>query len=271
MVTTIFSMTAVMIASGIGFVVALHMTLVWRMLMARKIWRAGSTMPVAKISAYHMALMTGGVSRLALTGVVRLLGAKGLVAGISGVLAPNDAFHGELDNVEREAVAETKNPAVFRDFLTRLGTRLKRSGVAGQLRDELIAVGYMRAWWSKEWWSNYVSNMLPFALLTVAAWAAIAGIAMTTDAHYALIGFSALSAVTMLLVALPMRVTALGRYIVWSATQHHSELKTARMEQGDALDIKTLGQAVGLYGPDALAGSDMAWIPAVLAQSNPSD
>lgn len=124
---------------------------------------------------------------------------------------------------------------------------------------------------STEWWSNYVSNMLPFALLTIAAWAAVAGIAMTTDARYALIGFSALSAVTMLFVALPTRVTALGRYIVWSATQHHSELKTARMEQGDALDIKTLGQAIGLYGPDALAGSDMAWIPAVLAQTSTSD
>jgi uncharacterized protein (TIGR04222 family) len=271
MVTTIFSMTAVMIASGIGFVVALHMTLVWRMLMAGKVWRAGSTMPVAKVSAYQMALMNGGVSRVALTGVVRLLGSKGLVAGISGVLAPNDAFRGELDSVEREAVAETKNPAVFRDFLDRLGARLKRSGVAGQLRDELIAMGYMRAWWSKAWWSNYVSNMLPFALLTIAALTAIAGVAMTADAQYALLGFGALSAVTMLFVALPTRVTALGRYTVWSATQHHPDLKTARMEQGDALDIKTLGQAVALYGPDALAGSDMAWIPAVLAQTNTSD
>lgn len=204
-------------------------------------------------NSYRWALLTSGVPP---SGPVSM----------PGVLTPNDMFRGELDSVEREAVAETRNPAMFRDFLDRLGARLKRSGVAGQLRDELIAMDYMRSWWS-----NYVANMLPLASLTVAAWAAIAGIAMTTDAQYALMAFSALSIVTMLLVALPTRVTALGRYIVWSATQHHPQLKTARMEQGDALDIKTLGQAVALYGPDALAGSDRAWIPAVLAQANTSD
>ncbi len=75
----------------------------------------------------------------------------------------------------------------------------------------------------------------------------------------------------MLVVALPTRVTALGRYIVWSATQHHPDLKTARAVQGDALDTKTLGQSVALYGADALAGSDMTWIPAVLAHVNTSD
>ena len=228
-------------------------------------------MPIAKVSAYQMALMSGGASRVALTGVVRLLGRKALVAGISGVLAPNDAFQDELDDVEREAVAETKNPAVFRDFLTRLETRLKRRGVVGQLRSELIATGYMRVRGSKAWWSNYVSNMLPFAVFIVLALAAIAGVAMTSDARDGLTAVGALSVVMMLIVALPTRVTALGRYIVWSATQHHPDLKTARQVQGDALDTKALGQSVALYGADALAGSDMAWIPAVLAQTNTSD
>ena len=94
---------------------------------------------------------------------------------------------------------------------------------------------------------------------------------MTADARQWLVAFSALSAVVMLVVALPTRVTALGRYVVWSARQHHPDLKTARMTQGDALDTKALGQSVALYGADALAGSDMAWIPAVLAQINTSD
>ena len=228
-------------------------------------------MPTAKVSAYQMALMDGGVSRVALTGVVRLLGRKVLVPGISGVLSYNDTFHDELDNVEREAVAETKNPAVFRDFLTKLEARLKRSGIAGQLHSELIAMGYMRAWGSKAWRANYVSNMLPFAILTGMALAAIVSVAMTTDAQYALVVFSVLCAVVMLLVALPSRVTALGRYIVWSAKQHHPDLKTARAAQGDALDNKVLGQSVALYGADALAGSDMVWIPAVLAQISTSD
>jgi hypothetical protein len=44
-------------------------------------------------------------------------------------------------------------------------------------------------------------------------------------------------------------------------------MKTARATHGEALDIKTLGQSVALYGPDALAGSDLAWIPAVLESS----
>lgn len=271
MVTTIFSMTAVVVASGIGFVVALYMTLTWRMIMSRRVWRAGATMPVAKVSAYQIALMGGGVSRVALTGVVRLLGRKALVAGISGVLTHNDTFHDELDSVEREAVAETKSPAVFRDFLTRLESRLKRSGVAGKMREELIAMGYMRAWGSKEWWRNYVSNMLPFAVLMGIVFVAIVSVAMTTDALYVLVVFGALCVVIMLLVALPGRVTALGRYIVWSATQHHPDLKTARAMQGEALDNKALGQSVALYGADALAGSDLAWIPAVLGQSNTSD
>lgn len=270
-VTSVLSMTAVMIASGVGFVVALYMTLAWRMFTARRIWRAGADMPVAKVSAYQMAFMNGGVSRVALTGVVRLLGRKALVAGISGVLTLDDAFRDELDSVEREAVAATKPPAVFRDFLARLEPRLKRCGVARQLRGELIAMGYMRARGSKVWWSNYVSNMLPFAVLTAVASASIAAVAMTADARDGLTAFSALSAATMLVVALPTRVTALGRYIVWSATQHHPDLKTARAVQGDALDTKVLGQSVALYGADALAGSDMTWIPAVLAQINTLD
>ena len=264
-------MTAVMIVSGIGFVVALLMTIVWRALMAARIWRGGATMKIAKVSAYQMALINGGVSRVALTGVVRLLGNKALVAGISGVLTPNDAFRDALDSVEREAIAETKNPSVFKDFLLRLESRLKRNGVVGQLRGELIAMGYMRERGSKAWWSNYLANMLPFAVLAAVAWAAAAGVTMTEDERQWLVAFGALSAIVMLVVALPTRVTALGRYIVWSATQHHPDLKTARMTQGDALDTKALGQSVALYGADALAGSDMAWIPALLAQIHTSD
>jgi uncharacterized protein (TIGR04222 family) len=271
MTTTIFNTSAVMIASGIGFVVALYMTLAWRMYKARRVWRAGATMHIAKVSAYQMALMNGGVTRLALVGVVRLLGRKALVAGISGVLTRNDAFHDELDSVEREAVAETNNPAVFRDFLVQLEMRLKRNGVVGQLRGELIAMGYMRARGSQAWWRNYASNMLPFAVLISAASIAIAGVAMTADAQPGLMAFCALSIATMLAIALPTRVTALGRYIVWSALQHHPELRTARAVQGDALDTKALGQSVALYGADALAGSDMTWIPAVLGQISASD
>ncbi|WP_331524033.1 TIGR04222 domain-containing membrane protein [Pinirhizobacter sp.] len=264
-------MGAVTIACGVGFVVALYMTLVWRMLMARWIWRAAATMKIARVSAYQMALMNGGVPRVALTGVVRLLGRGAFEAGVSGVLTLNDTCHDELDHVEREAVAETRNPAVFREFLIRLEARLKRNGVARQLRGELIAMDYMRAWGSKAWWTNYASNMLPFAILTVVAWAAMASVSMTPDAYHALMAFSGFCVLIMLVVALPRQVTALGRYIVWSATQHHPDLKDARASQGDALDNKTLGQSVALYGADALAGSDLAWIPGVLSQVSSSD
>lgn len=257
--------TFVMAAYGVGFAVALYMTLAWRQFMARKVWRAGSAMQLTKVSAYQMALMSGGVARVALTGVVRLLARQVLVAGIAGVVTENGAFHDALDTVESQALAVAKKPSVFKDFLVRLQIQLKREGIGRQLRAELVAMGYMRTQGSRDWWLNYTRNMLPFALLTGAALLGIAQPALTADTRDFLLAFSAWSGVTMLIVALPTRVTALGRYIVWSATQHHPDFKTARATQGGAIDIKTLGQSVALYGQDALAGSDMAWIPAVLA------
>lgn len=260
-----------MMVYGAGFVVALYMTLLWRQFMARRVWRAGSTMQISKVSAYQMALMSGGASRVALTGVVRLLGRKVLVPGIAGVLAESGGFHEGFDIVELEVVALAKKPFVFKDFVIRLEMLLKSKGVIRQLRGELIAAGYMRACGSGGWWANYARNMLPFVVLLIASLYGVAKLAITVDAQTELLEFSALVWVTMLIVALPTRVTALGRYIIWSATQHHPDFKTARALQGEAIDIKTLGQSVALYGQDALAGSDMAWIPAVLAHVEHSD
>lgn len=260
-----------MMVYGVGFVVALYMTLAWRQFMVRRVWRAGSTMQISKVSAYQMALMSGGASRVALTGVVRLLGRKVLVPGIAGVLTENGQFHEALDIVEVQAVAMAKKPLVFKDVLIRLEMQLKSKGVIRQLRSELVAAGYMRARGSRAWWVNYMRNMLPFAVLLGASLYGVAKLATTVDAQVQLLEYGALVAATMLIVALPTRVTALGRYIIWSATQHHPDFKTARAVQGEAIDIKTLGQSVALYGPDALAGSDMAWIPAVLAHVESSD
>jgi uncharacterized protein (TIGR04222 family) len=262
--------TFVMVAYWVGFAVALYMTLVWRQFMMRKVWRAGSAMQLDKVTAYQMALMTGGVTRVALTGLVRLLARKVLVAGIAGVVSENGAVHETLDAVESQALQTARKPSLFRDLLVRLQIQLEREGTSRQLRAELVAMGYMRTWGSPDWWANYARNMLPFALLLGAVLLGMAEPAMTADAR-ALPGFSLWAGVTMLVVALPMRVTALGRYIVWSATKHHPDFKTARATQGEAIDIKTLGQSVALYGEDALAGSDMAWIPAVLAHVGNSD
>ncbi|MGH8780242.1 TIGR04222 domain-containing membrane protein [Paraburkholderia sp.] len=256
----------VTVAVGLAFAAALYMTLVWRLWKARRIWRAGSTMQITKISAYQMALLSGGVSRVALTGVVRLLGRKILVPGVAGVLMENGTSHDELDAVEKEVLATARQPAVFRDLMVRLGSALKRAGLIRGFRDELIAIGYMRAFGSRRWWASYLINMLPFAVLIFTALGATTGLALSADERDTLLWFIGGAFITMLIVALPARVTELGRYIVWSATQHHPDFKTARAMQGDAIDIKILGQSVALYGPDALAGSDMAWIPAVLAQ-----
>lgn len=277
--------TVVWLVYGSAFAFALLMTLVWRVVHERRVWSAGSTMQIAKISAYKMALISGGVSRVALTGVVRLIGRKILVPGVAGVLTANSTSDDALDDVERQAVEAAKTPSLLKELLIRLESLLKRKQVIAQMRSELIAVGYMRSFGSRTWWLNYLANMLPFALLLAAevggvAYLAqsmtaeaggVAGIAMAADAQDLLQEFVAWSFVTMLVVALPGRVTPLGRYIVWSATQHHPEFKTARADHGDAIDIKMLGQSVALYGQDALAGSDMAWIPALMAHSNNSD
>ena len=269
-----FHTDLVMAGYGAGFVLALYLTLLLRAWLERGVWRAGSTMQLGKVSAYQLGLLNGGVSRVALTGVVRLLGQKVLVAGIAGVLTErreSNEAHQALDMIEREALSVARQPLVFKELVVRLELRLKQIGVIGRLRAELIAMGYMRARGSKDWWTHYARNMLPFAVLNVLAIGALMGLAMTADAWEWLVRFSVFSVVVMLSVALPRRVTALGRYIIWSATQHHPDLRTARAVQGDALDIKALGQSVALYGPDALAGSDMAWIPAVLAHTENSD
>ena len=264
----------VMVGYGTGFVVALYLTMLLRSWIERQVWRAGSTMQLGKVSAYQLGLLNGGVSRVALTGVVRLLGHKVLVAGIAGVLTESGESHEAqqaLDAIEREALSVARRPLVFKDLVLQVESRLNRIGAIARLRAELIAMGYMRARDSKDWWTHYTRNMLPFAVLNVSAIGALAGLAMTADAWDWLARFSVFSVVAMLIVALPRRVTALGRYIVWSATQHHPDLRTARAVQGDALEIKALGQSVALYGPDALAGSDMAWIPAVLAHTENND
>jgi len=264
----------VMVGYGTGFVVALYLTMLLRSWIERQVWRAGSTMQLGKVSAYQLGLLNGGVSRVALTGVVRLLGHKVLVAGIAGVLTESGESHEAqqaLDAIEREALSVARRPVVFKDLVLQVESRLNRIGAIARLRAELIAMGYMRARDSKDWWTHYARNMLPFAVLNVLAIGALAGLAMTADAWDWLARFSVFSVVAMLIVALPRRVTALGRYIVWSATQHHPDLRTARAVQGDALEIKALGQSVALYGPDALAGSDMAWIPAVLAHTENND
>jgi uncharacterized protein (TIGR04222 family) len=271
MATWIFSARSVMIASVAAFVVALYVTLAWRAFMARRIWRAGATMQIAKVSAYQMALLQGGIARVALTSVVVLIGRKALVAGIAGVLTHNREFRGLLDVVEDEAIAAARKPAMLKDFLIQLETRLKRRGVIKQLRGELAAMGYMRIAGSKGWWQNYLANMLPFMAVIGAAIGSFFRLPLAMDARIWLIEFCAASTLAMALIALPTRVTAFGRYIVWSALQHHPDLKTVPAPNNGVVDIKALGRAVSLYGPDSLASSDMAWIPAVLEHVESAD
>jgi uncharacterized protein (TIGR04222 family) len=206
-----------------------------------------------------------------LTGVVRLIGRKVLVAGVAGVLSETRDVVGMLDSVEREALYVAQQPRVFRDMMLHIEWQLKQSGVIRQLSDELTAMGYMRDRWSTAWWTHYVWNMLPFAVLNAIVAGSLVGLAMPADTQDWLTSCGVFSVVAMLIVALPGRVTALGRYVVWCAMQHHPDLRTARAIHGDALDIKALGQAVALYGPGALAGSDMAWIQALLAQRAMAD
>lgn len=266
-----FGETEVIIASIFGFILALCMTPAWRAAKRRRVWRDGATMQLAKVSAYQAALLNGGASRVALTSVVVLLARKALVAGIASVLTRSGEFSGPLDTIEQEALAVAARPAVFKDYLRNLESQLKRKRLIRTMRRELIAMGYMRARGSPDWWSQYASNMLPFLALNGAILAALYAFAMTDDAWFWLIEFGAASVVTMMLVALPMRVTALGQYIVWSAKQHHPDLKTAPLARGDALDAKALARSIALYGPDALAGGDLAWIPAVLEHVESSD
>jgi uncharacterized protein (TIGR04222 family) len=245
--------------------------LAWRAARRRRVWRAGATMPIAKVSAYQMALLDGGAARVALTGVVLLLARKALVAGIAGVLTRSAEFSGSLDLIEQEGLAAAAKSALLKDYLNRLEARLRRNGVIGTLRRELIAMGYMRARGSPAWWRHYASNMPPFLALNGAILGALLGLGMTDEGRLRLMAFGAASVATMMIIALPTRVTALGRYIIWSATQHHPDLKTARAMQGDAIDAKSLARSIALYGPDALAASDMAWIPAVLEHVDSSD
>lgn len=263
-------MTVATLVYGAGFAAALAVTLARRLIIERRVWRAGATLPTGKVSAYQMAMISGGASRVALTGVVRLLGRKVLVPGIAGVLTPGGGDHEPLDAVERETLAVARTPAVFPDLLARLEASLERKGVIAQLRRDLTAMGYVRSSGSRAWWAAYARNMLPFLAFILAVLGGWAGLARPADARDWLAGLGAGAGVTMLVVALPRRVTALGRYIVWSAAQHHPDLRTARATQGEAIDIKALGQSVALHGPDALVGSDMAWIPALLARAESS-
>jgi uncharacterized protein (TIGR04222 family) len=271
MTTWSFSARSVMITSGAGFVLALYLTFVWRAFRARQIWRAGATMQIEKVSTYQMALMNGGVARLALTSTVVLIGRKALIAGIAGVLTLSSEFRGTLDLVEEETAAVARKPAVLKDFLLHLESRLKQRGVIRQLRDDLVAKGYMRTAGSAGWWRNYLANMLPFLILLGAVIGGLGSLALAMDTRFWLAEFCAVGILTMILMALPTRVTALGRYIVWSALQHHPDLKTVQVSNGGAMDIKALGRSVALYGPGALASSDMAWIPAVLEHTTNAD
>lgn len=83
-----------------------------------------------------------------------------------------------------------------------------------------------------------------FALLLAAEVGGAASLDMTADAQQ----FIARSVATMLVVALPGRVTSLGRYVVRSAELQEPTLKTARADHGDAIDIERLAQSVAVYG-----------------------
>jgi uncharacterized protein (TIGR04222 family) len=251
--------------SGAGIVAGLLLTLLWRGLLARRVWFSGATREFSKVSAYQLALMNDGIARVALTAVVRLVGRKALVPEVAGVLVKSGDDQGTLDPFETEAVALT--PAVLQGLLTELAQQLKRKGMITALRRELIGMGYMRAFASRRWWLAYVQNMLPFALLIAAVLCAQIKLAADLDSA---LDFTILAFVVMLMAAWPTPVTAFGRYIIWSATQHHPDYKTARAREGEALDTKKLGQAVALYGYDALANSDMAWIRAVLQHAEKS-
>jgi uncharacterized protein (TIGR04222 family) len=257
----------VMGLDGAVIVAGVLMTCLWRLSLARRVWLAGSAREFSKVSAYQLALMNDGVARVALTAVVRLIGRKVLTPGTAGVLVKSGEYQGTLDPFENEAVALA--PAVLQGLLTELAQQLKRKGMITALRHELVGMGYMRALASRRWWLAYGQNLLPFALLIAAALGAQIKLAADLDLD-SLLDFTILACVVMLIAAWPTRLTAFGRYIIWSAKQHHPDYKTARAREGEALDTKKLGQATALYGQDALAGSDMAWIPAVLKHAETS-
>jgi uncharacterized protein (TIGR04222 family) len=262
------SSSVLVTAVGVACIAAgLLMTLLWRLHLSRRVWLKGATREFSKVSAYQIALMNDGATRVALTAVVRLLGRKALVPGTAGVIVKNDDVSGALDPFESEAVALT--PAVLHDLIRELAAKLKRKGMIAGLRRELIGMGYMRAFFSRRWWLAYVQNMLPFALLIAAALGAQAKMAITVDPE-TLLDLCLWAVALMLLAGWPTPVTAFGNYIIWSATQHHPDYKTARAREGEALEPKKLGQAVALYGYDALAGSDLAWIPAILKHAEHS-
>jgi uncharacterized protein (TIGR04222 family) len=250
---------------GAVIVAGVLMTYLWRLSLARRVWLAGSTREFSKVSAYQLALMNDGVARVALTAVVRLIGRKVLMPEVAGVLVKSGEYQGALDPFENEAVALA--PAVLQGLLTELAQQFKRKGMITALRRELVGMGYMRAFASRRWWLAYVQNMLPFALLIAAVLGAQIKLAVEVDS---LPDFTILACIVMLIAAWPMRLTAFGRYIIWSATKHHPDYKTARAREGEALDTKKLGQAVALYGYDALADSDMAWVRAVLKHAENS-
>jgi uncharacterized protein (TIGR04222 family) len=249
-----------------GIVAGLLLTVLWRAVLARRVWLAGATRDFSKVSAYQLALMNDGVARVALTAVVRLIGRRVLTPETAGVLVKSAGYQGELDPFENEAAALA--PAVLQGLLTELAQQLKRKGMIAALRRELVGMGYMRAFASRRWWLAYVQNMLPFALLI----AAVVGAQIKLSADLDSIpDFTILAGVVMLIAAWPTPLTPFGRYIVWSAIQHHPDYKTARARKGEALDAKKLGQAVALFGYDALVDSDLAWIRAVLKHAETSN
>jgi uncharacterized protein (TIGR04222 family) len=263
--------TTVWLTYGVAFAAALLTTLVLRVRHELRVWRVGATRPLVKLPAYQMALLSGGATRVALTGVVRLIGRGILVPGIAGVLTGGDASHAALDPVERLTLEAAKTPSLLQELLIRLTSLLKRKQIVARLRGELITIGCMRAFGSRRWWTDYARNMLAFALLLAAEVGGALSLDMTADAQQLAQQFIAWSFATMLVVALPGRVTPLGRYVVRSAELQDPGLKTARADHGDAIDIERLAQSVAVYGQSALAGSDMAWIPATMAHTDNSD
>lgn len=191
--------------------------------------------------------------------------------GIAGVLTEADASHNAFDVVERQTLEAAKTPSLLQELLIRLTSLLKRKQIIVRLRGELIAAGYVRAFGSRTWWTGYARNMLAFALLLAAEVGGAASRDMTADAQQLSQPFIAWSFAAMLVVALPGRVTPWGRYVVRSAELDDPGLKTARADHGDAIDIEKLAQSVAVYGQSALAGSDMAWIPATMAHTDNSD
>jgi uncharacterized protein (TIGR04222 family) len=201
------SYSTLTIAIGWASIVAgLPLTLLWRTLLARRIWLSGARREFSKVSAYQLALMNGGQARVALTAVVRLIGRKALTPEIAGVLVKSGDDQGALDPFESEALALA--PAVLPGLLTELAQRLKSKGMIAALRRELAGMGYVRAFASRRWWLAYVQNMLPFALVIAAVLGAQIRLEADPDR---LLDFTILACAVMLISGWPTRVTAFGR------------------------------------------------------------